>query len=115
MAAAALVGREDVVGGLGGSAHGGADAVTGGAISRVPGTWRWRDRPRRQVAVLADELEAGRQMVEVQARRRGEGLRQQPEEEQHGERAHTQGRRCLVTASCGRSVQTLMFPLMHAS
>src|SRR5437588_12530157 len=63
MAAGALVGREDVVGGLGGGAHGGADAVKGGAISRrdleygvgVTGlTW--------QVAVLADALEAGRQV-----------------------------------------------------
>src|SRR6266513_2964240 len=34
MAAGALVGREDVVGGLGGGAHDGADAVTGAAILR---------------------------------------------------------------------------------
>src|SRR6267378_8377431 len=58
MTAGALVGREDVIGGLGGSAHGGADAVTGGAILRraleygvgVTGL-------AGQIAVLADELE----------------------------------------------------------
>jgi len=72
MAAGALVGREDVVGGLGGGAHGGADAVTGAAIPRgalehgvgVTGL-------AGQVAVLADELEAGRQMVEARAALRG--------------------------------------------
>src|SRR6184192_3086104 len=91
MAAGTLVGREDVVGGLGGGAHGGADAVTGAAILRgaleygvdVTGL-------AGQVAVLADELEAGRQMVEVQAALRGKALRQQPErQEQRRERART--------------------------
>src|SRR6266513_2086417 len=90
MAAGALVGREDVVGGLGGGAHGGADAVTGAAVLRgaleygvgVTGL-------AGQVAVLADELEAGRQMVEVVADRRGKSLRQQPEEQQRRERAYT--------------------------
>src|SRR5256886_1396142 len=92
MAAGALVGREDVVGGLGGGAHGGADAVTGAAILRgaleygvgVTGL-------AGQVAVLADELEAGRQMVEVVTdRRRGHALRQQPErQQQRRERTYT--------------------------
>src|SRR6266513_4493425 len=90
MAAGALVGREDVVGGLGGGAHGGADAVTGAAIPRgalehgvgVTGL-------AGQVAVLADELEAGRQMVEVVADWLGKALRQQPEKEQRRERAYT--------------------------
>src|SRR5438874_5464870 len=91
MAAGALVGREDVVGGLGGGAHGGADAVTGAAILRgaleygvdVTGL-------AGQVAVLADELEAGRQMVEVVTdRRRRHALRQQPErQQQRRERAY---------------------------
>src|SRR5437016_10739063 len=83
MAAGALVGREDVVGGLGGGAHGGADAVTGAAILRgaleygvgVTGL-------AGQVAVLADELEAGRQMVEGVAGMRGNGGGTQRQREQ---------------------------------
>src|SRR5207248_6490731 len=93
VAVLALVGREDVVGGLGGGAHDGADAVTGAAILRgaleygvgVTGL-------AGQVAVLTDELEAGRQMVEVVADRRGKPLRQQPEEQQRRERAYTPAR-----------------------
>jgi len=43
-----------------------------------------------QVAVLADELEAGRQMVEIGARLCGKTLRNQPQhEEQHREGART--------------------------
>src|SRR2546421_11699946 len=60
MAAGALVGREVVVGGLGGGAHGGAGAVTGAAILRgaleigvgVTGLGG-------QVAVPAEESEVG--------------------------------------------------------
>src|SRR5437879_482746 len=43
-----------------------------------------------QVAVLADELEAGRQMVEVQARRRGgKALRHEREKQQRREHGRT--------------------------
>src|SRR2546429_591997 len=93
MAAGALVGREDVVGGLGGGADDGADAVKGAAILwgaledgvGVPGL-------AGQVSVLTDSIEAGSQMVEVVGDRRGKPLRQQPEEQQRRERAYTPAR-----------------------
>src|ERR1700730_6872465 len=83
MAAGAPVGREDVVGGLGRGADGGADAVTGTAVGRgalengggVTGL-------AGQVAVLADELEAGGEVVEIGAGLCGKAVRNQPQREQ---------------------------------
>src|SRR3569833_3469592 len=58
--------RQNVGGRLGGSAHGGADPVTGGAVAR--GSFEYRvgvTQLALQIAMLPDQLEAGGQVIEL--------------------------------------------------
>ncbi len=65
MAAIASIGGEDVIRGLGGCAYRGADTMAGRAFARCPLEYRIGvTRLARQIAVLPQEFEACRQVVE---------------------------------------------------
>src|SRR5207248_8026645 len=72
VAGPALVGREDVVARLRGGAHDGADAMAGAAVGRRALEYRVDVAGLAgQVPVLTRELEAGGQVIEIEARLHG--------------------------------------------
>src|SRR5207245_5734562 len=107
VAGPALVGRENVVARLRGSAHDGADAMAGAAVGRRALEYRVDVAGLAgEVPVLTRELEAGGQVIEIEARLHGIERRLRAGRlRQQGDREHQRRERGRAGASRASEVR----------